>query len=98
MNIRERERSLQKEVTERKRAEEKFRESDARTRAISQRHPDMLFQFDRDGRFLDMRGDPENLIRPPPINASGGKSEHVMPGDIARMFRKQLARTFATGG
>jgi two-component system cell cycle sensor histidine kinase/response regulator CckA len=96
-NIRERERSLQKEVTERKRAEERIRESNARTRAILNAIPDILFQFDRDGRFVDMRGDPENLMvcRDQCI---GRSLEHVMPGDIARMFRKQLARTFATGG
>jgi two-component system, cell cycle sensor histidine kinase and response regulator CckA len=93
--VRERERSLQKEVGERKRAEEKFRESDARTRAILNAIPDMLFQFDRDGRFLDMRGDADNF--PATVDQCIGREiGHVMPGDIARLFLKQLSRAFDT--
>jgi signal transduction histidine kinase/uncharacterized protein YjeT (DUF2065 family) len=93
--IRQREQSLQKEVAERKRAEDKIRESDARTRAILDAIPDILFQFDRDGRFVDMRGDPENLAVSPD-QCIGRKIEHVMPGGIARLFRKQLDQTFDT--
>jgi len=93
--IREREQSLQKEIVERKRAEQRIRESDARTRAILDAIPDILFQFDRDGRFLDMRGDPANL-KVPPEQCIGRKLEHVMPGDIARLFYQQLDRAFET--
>ena len=93
--VRLREQSLQKEVFERKRAEDKIRESDARTRAILDAIPDILFQFDRDGRFVDMRGDSENLT----VSSDqciGRKIEHVMPADIARLFRNQLDQTFET--
>ena len=93
--IRNRERSLQKEVAERKRAEEKSGESEARARAILDAIPDTMFQFDRDGRFIDLRGDLENLAIPPD-QCIGRKIEHVMPGHISRIFRKQLARTFET--
>ena len=93
--VRVRERSLQKEIAERKRAEQKIRESDARTRAILDAIPDVLFQFDRDGRFLDMRGDPANLTVTPE-QCIGRRIEHVMPGGIARLFRTQLNRTFGS--
>ena len=95
--IREREDSLQKEVIERKRAEEKIRESDARTRAILDAIPDILYQFDRDGRLVDVRGDPDNLTTTPDL-CIGCTLERFMPGDIARSFLKQLARTFRTRG
>ncbi|MFO7712937.1 ATP-binding protein [Desulfosarcina sp.] len=91
--IRARERSLQKEVAERKRGEEKIRESQARTRAILDAIPDIMFQFDRDGRFIDVRGEVEDLT----LTAEkciGRKIEQVLPGHIARIFRKQLTRTF----
>ncbi len=91
--IRQRERSLQKEIAERKRAEQKIRESDAQTRAILDAIPDMLFQFDREGRFLDLRGDPSDLAAAPD-QCIGKTIEHVMPKDIAVLFRKQLDRTF----
>jgi len=95
--IHEREQSLHKEVTVRKRAEEKIRVSEARTRAILDSIPDILFQFDHDGRFVDVRGTPENLTVTPD-QCIGRKIEHVMPGSIARIFQKQLARTFETRG
>ena len=95
--IREREQSLQKEVAERKRAEDKSRQSEARTLAILDAIPDTMFQFDRDGRFVDLRGDSENLAAALD-QCIGRKIEHVMPGHISRVFRKQLARTFETRG
>jgi two-component system cell cycle sensor histidine kinase/response regulator CckA len=94
--IRNRERSLRKEVAERKRAEEKIRESEASTRAILNAIPDIMFQLDRDGRFLDVRGELENLVVPPET-CIGREIEHVMPGDIARLFKKQLHRAFNSG-
>ena len=94
--IRQREQSLQKEIVERKRAEEKIRESDIQTRAILNAIPDVLFQFDRDGRFLDMRGDPERL-GVTPERCIGRTIEQVMPKNIALIFQKQLSRTFDSG-
>ena len=94
--VRQREQSLQKEIAERKRAEEKIRESDIRTRAILNAIPDILFQFDRDGRFVDMRGDPERLGISPE-RCIGRRIEQVMPEKIAPIFRKQLSRSFETG-
>ncbi|MCB2145931.1 MAG: response regulator [Deltaproteobacteria bacterium] len=93
--IREREQSLQKEAAERKRAEDKSRESEARSQAILDAIPDIMFQFDRDGRFIDVRGKPGNLTVSPD-QCIGRKIEHVMPGLIARIFRNQLSRTFET--
>jgi two-component system cell cycle sensor histidine kinase/response regulator CckA len=93
--IREREQSLQEEAAERKRAEEKIRESDNRTRAILDAIPDVLFQFDRDGRFIDMRGAPESLIFTP-NQCIGRKIEQVLPDNIALIFQSQLTETFET--
>jgi len=94
--VRQREQSLKKEVAERKRAEEKIRQSDIRTRAILNAIPDILFQFDRDGRFVDMRGNPERLGISPD-RCIGWTIEQVMPPGLARIFRRQLSRSFETG-
>ena len=94
--IRQREQSLQKEIAERKRAEGQIRESDLRTRAILNAIPDILFQFDRDGRFVDMRGDPERL-GVSPERCIGRSIEQVMPKTIAPLFRNQLSRSLASG-
>lgn len=95
--VRQRERSLKKEVAERKRAEHKSRESEARTKAILDAIPDGMLQFDRDGRFVEIRSVEEHL----PGSADefvGRKVEHALPGALAKLFRRQLARTFDTGG
>ncbi|WP_319522914.1 ATP-binding protein [uncultured Desulfosarcina sp.] len=94
--VRQRERSLKKEVVERKRAEEKIRQSDIRTRAILNAIPDILFQFDREGRFVDMRGNPERLGISPD-RCVGWNLEQVMPQKLASIFRRQLSRSFETG-
>jgi signal transduction histidine kinase/CheY-like chemotaxis protein/HAMP domain-containing protein len=94
--VRRREQSLQKEIAERKRAEEKIRESDIRTRAILNAIPDILFQFDRQGRFANLRGDPGRMG----ILAErciGRTLEQVMPEATARIFQQQLARAFDSG-
>jgi two-component system cell cycle sensor histidine kinase/response regulator CckA len=91
--VRRREQALQKEVRERKRAEQKSRDSEARTRAILDAIPDIMFQFDRAGRFIDVRGETEELFLSPE-DFLERKVEHVMPGEITRVFRKQLERAF----
>jgi len=94
--IRQRERSLQKEVSERRRAEDRIRESDARTRAILNAIPDIMFQFDSDGRFVDVRGELDSLVMPP-NELLGRKIEHVMPGEIAKTLQQQLLKAFQSG-
>jgi two-component system cell cycle sensor histidine kinase/response regulator CckA len=94
--IRQRERSLQKEVSERRRAEDRIRESDARTRAILNAIPDIMFQFDSDGRFVDVRGELDSLVMPP-NEFIGRKIEHVMPSEIAQTLQQQLLKAFQSG-
>ncbi|MFT5700410.1 MAG: two-component system cell cycle sensor histidine kinase/response regulator CckA [Desulforhopalus sp.] len=93
----ERQQSLQKEVAERKRAEDRMRESEARTHAILDAIPDMLFQFDNSGRFVELRGTAEDFTIPTE-ECIGKTIEQVMPEDISREFRKQLTKTFETRG
>jgi PAS domain S-box-containing protein len=91
--IRNREQSLQKEVRDRKHAEQKSRESEARTKAILDAIPDTIFQFDRDGHFLDVRGEAEELFIPPE-KIIGCKVEQIMPDEITRVFHRQLKVAF----
>jgi two-component system cell cycle sensor histidine kinase/response regulator CckA len=85
--------SLQKEVSERRRAEDRIRESDARTRAILNAIPDIMFQFDSDGRFVDVRGELDSLTMPPD-QCIGRKIEHVMPAKLHECFNNSCPRRF----
>lgn len=96
LEIRNRERSLQKEVAERKRAEERIRERESQMRAILDAIPDMIFQFDRDGRFIDFRGDTGKLIAKPE-EFIGRSVEEIMPASIFHVFHKNLVQAFNSG-
>jgi len=91
--IQTREHSLQKEVFERKRVEEKIRDKEAQTRGLIDAIPDMMFQFDRDGRFIDFRGDSLHLISDP-AQFVGRKIKNVMPAKIADPFLENLQKAF----
>ena len=91
----ERQQSLQKEVAERKRAEDRVRESEAKTHAILDAIPDMLFQFDNIGRFVELMGAAEDITITPEQYV-GKTIEQVMPEGVARNFRRQLTKTFET--
>lgn len=94
-DIWERQQSLQKEIVERKHAENRVRESETRMRAILDAIPDVLFQFDKGGKFVDTRGTPDYFLIIPDL-CIGKTIEQVMPEDIARDFRKHLMKSFET--
>ena len=91
--IRQREQSLQREVRDRKHAEKKSRENEARTKAILDAIPDVIFQFDREGRFLDVRGEAEELLIPAE-KIIGCRLDRVLPSKISRVFHRQLNATY----
>ena len=80
--VRDRERSLQKEIEERHRAEEKIRASQAKSRALLDAIPDLMFRFDRQGTFLESEGAQDMLLMP---------SEQFLGRKITDIFPKELA-------
>ncbi len=80
--VRDRERSLQREIEERHRAEEKIRESEAKSRALLDAIPDLMFRFDREGVFLESEGAQDMLLIPP---------EQFLDRKITDIFPKKLA-------
>jgi PAS domain S-box-containing protein len=55
---------LREQIAERRRAEEKSRESEAKTRALLDAIPDVVFRLDRQGTLLECKGAQENLYLP----------------------------------
>ncbi|MBW1842154.1 MAG: PAS domain-containing protein, partial [Deltaproteobacteria bacterium] len=88
-------RALQEEVAERKRAEKKIKESEAKSVALLDAMPDMMFQFSRKGFFLDYKGAEEDLTMDP--EAFLGKSiREMLPEQIAGLFIEKLERALNT--
>ncbi|TYT74867.1 hybrid sensor histidine kinase/response regulator [Desulfobotulus mexicanus] len=86
---------LQAEVKERKKAEEEALNSEARRKALLDAIPDMIFQFDRTGAFLDFQGDKTQLF----IDADKflhKQAHEVLPEHISALIEKNIERALDT--
>ena len=87
---------LQHEIVERKRAVEGLRVSEAKSRAILNAMPDMVFQISRHGIFQDYKGPGNNLLSDAK-QIIGNKVQDVFPSNIALLIMKHLERTLWSG-
>lgn len=84
------------DITQRKRSEEELRRSEARTRAILEASPDLLFIFTRQGSCLEYRGSGEFFFAPPE-QIVGRNITDYFSHDMARRFRGVITKTLDTG-
>jgi PAS domain S-box-containing protein len=94
-DIQARENSLQDEVTVRKHTEEKIRESEAKGRALLNAMPDMMFQLDRNGCFLEYHGTQQDLFMAPDTFL-GKKIDDVVPADLAGLHHQKSEQALKT--
>jgi PAS domain S-box-containing protein len=92
--VRDREASLQQEIVVRHRAEEQIRISEARSRALLDAIPDLMFRFDRKGTFLESEGAQEMLLMPPE-DFLGRRIADVFPEDLAPAMMLRLEQAIA---
>ncbi|MGD8366049.1 MAG: ATP-binding protein [Desulfobacterales bacterium] len=94
--IRQREASLQKEIAERKRGEALVRRSEAKSRALLDALPDLVFQVDRHGTFIDCKGAKEDLAMDPEAFL-GKKLDEVLPAEVADTFMERIVSVLSSG-
>jgi PAS domain S-box-containing protein len=73
-----------------------LRRSDARSRALLDAIPDLMFRIARDGTYLEVKGDPARMIVPPE-ELLGQSVRDVLPPDIAEPFEALLAMPASKG-
>jgi diguanylate cyclase (GGDEF)-like protein/PAS domain S-box-containing protein len=87
--------AINRDVTERKRAEEALRESESRAHAMLNAIPDLMFRVDRRGVFLDYRADIADLYTQSDI--IGKRNRDVTPPEFADLVDRQIRITLETG-
>ncbi len=87
----------EQEIEERKLAEQKVRQSEARHKALLNAIPDLLFRLDRDGVILDYyAGAPEDLYAEPE-EFLGKRFRDVLPLEVSTLIKTHLDNIFNTG-
>ncbi len=84
------------DITDRKQAEEKLQESEARYKAILDAIPDLMFRISRDGEYLDLKSEGANvtLSRDEIV---GKNLQELLPSDVAAISQVAIAKTFDSG-
>ncbi len=67
-----------------------LRIADARTSAILRAIPDLLFELDSDGRYIDYHSPRSDLLHSPAENFIGRTVAEVMPPEVARLCMSAL--------
>ncbi|GAA6618320.1 PAS domain S-box protein [Scytonema sp. NUACC26] len=79
------------DITDRKLAEEKLRESEARYKAILDAIPDLMFRLSRDGVYLDFKGEGANVTIPR-HEIIGKHLQDFLPPDVVLLSQKAIAQ------
>jgi PAS domain S-box-containing protein len=83
------------DITERRRVEEALRASEGTNRAILEAIPDIVFRIGRDGLFLDYKAHRATDLAMPPERFLGKDLADVLPPEVARLSRENLAAAIA---
>ncbi|MEH2065927.1 MAG: PAS domain S-box protein [Nostoc sp.] len=87
---------LMVDITDRKQAQEKLQESEARYQAILDAIPDLMFRISRDGEYLDLKSEGANvtLSRKEIV---GKHLQELLPSDVAAISQVAIAKTLDSG-
>ena len=81
-----------RDITERKRAENALRESEAQKRAILEAMPDMMFCLSREGEFLDFYTPSSTMLYTQPEDFMGKHLQETFPTHVVEIFQQSMQR------
>jgi PAS domain S-box-containing protein len=84
------------DITDRKQAEEKLLESEARYQAILDAIPDLMFRISHDGEYLDLKSEGANVILSRE-EIVGKHVQELLPSDVATISLEAIAKTLDSG-
>lgn len=86
-----------RDITDRKRAEEQLRESEAKQRAILGALPDLVFRLKGDTTCVDFTGPSDAQLLLPPGAFLNRRLTEVLPPEVGTLTERYIAHTLATG-
>ncbi|MGF2035233.1 MAG: PAS domain S-box protein [Nostoc sp. CmiVER01] len=84
------------DITDRKQAEEKLLESEARYQAILDAIPDLMFRISRDSEYLDLKSEGANITLSRE-EIVGKHVQELLPSDVAAISLEAIAKTLDSG-
>ncbi|MEH1939281.1 MAG: PAS domain S-box protein [Nostoc sp.] len=84
------------DITDRKLAQEKLLESEARYQAILDAIPDLMFRISRDGEYLDLKNEGANITLSRE-EIVGKNLQELLPSDVAAISQVAIAKTLDSG-
>ncbi|MEH1857243.1 MAG: PAS domain S-box protein [Nostoc sp.] len=84
------------DITDRKQAQEKLQESEARYKAILDAIPDLMFRISRDGEYLDLKSEGANITLSRE-EIVGKNLQELLPSDVAAISQVAIAKTLDSG-
>jgi PAS domain S-box-containing protein len=85
-----------RDITERKKAEEKLRSSEAELRAVFEAITDAIFVFDSEGRYLKVAPSNPSLLYRPAAEMLGKTLHEILPREQADEFLSLIRRALET--
>ncbi len=82
------------DVTKRKQTEEALRESNAKTAAILEVIPDLMFRLSADGTHLDFYSSSLDELYLDPKDFLGKRIDEVLPAEVSQKYRYHIQRAF----
>lgn len=89
--------SVSRDISERVRIQKNLKDSEARLRSLLNALPDLLFVFDREGRYLEYHTDSNEKLVLPPESFLNKKVVDVMPIELANRTMEYITKVFETG-
>ncbi|MGC1247142.1 MAG: PAS domain S-box protein, partial [Spirulinaceae cyanobacterium] len=89
--------SIQRDISDRKKAETALRDSEARNQALLNAIPDLMFRLDRQGTFLDFRAKAKDLLMKPEEIIGTNIADSSMPPPVVSVVKTAIYQALATG-
>lgn len=89
--------SVQENISDRRDAEKRLEQSEARLRAFADALPDLAFIINQEGRYVDILTARKELLYLPPEKLQGQLVHDVLPKALADLYLEVIHTTIATG-